>query len=199
MALWSIKECADVFARTVKVLKTRMDANGALVWDKDDDEAMDFVAATSNIRAYIFQIQQKSRWEVKSIAGNIIPAIATTNAVIAGVVVLKTLNLLQDQLDRCTSVYLCRNDNFLANEKYLGAPNPNCIVCKAEPVVELCCDITKFTIKDLEEFLKEYLSFVAPDVRVKSTYHYIISSEEDETDDVKMKTFSVSFNFFCFD
>lgn len=39
-------------------------------------------------------------------AGNIIPAIATTNAVIAGVVVLRAFHVLRGQFERCPSVYL---------------------------------------------------------------------------------------------
>jgi hypothetical protein len=36
-----------------------------LVWDKDDKSAMDFVASCANIRAHIFGIPQKSRFDIK--------------------------------------------------------------------------------------------------------------------------------------
>ena len=36
-----------------------------LVWDKDDASAMDFVTACANIRAVIFNITQKTRFDVK--------------------------------------------------------------------------------------------------------------------------------------
>lgn len=36
-----------------------------LSFDKDDDDAMDFVTATANLRAHIFNIPQKSRFQVK--------------------------------------------------------------------------------------------------------------------------------------
>lgn len=39
-------------------------------------------------------------------AGNIIPAIATTNAITAGIVVLHAFNVLREQYDRCQSVYV---------------------------------------------------------------------------------------------
>lgn len=39
-------------------------------------------------------------------AGNIIPAIATTNAITAGIVVMRAFNVLQEQYDRCQSVYV---------------------------------------------------------------------------------------------
>ena len=34
---------------------------------------MMFVAAAANVRAHIFQIEEKTQWKVKEMAGNIIP------------------------------------------------------------------------------------------------------------------------------
>jgi Repeat in ubiquitin-activating (UBA) protein. len=36
-----------------------------LMWDKDDRSAMDFVASCANIRAHIFGIPQKTRFDIK--------------------------------------------------------------------------------------------------------------------------------------
>lgn len=44
-------------------------------------------------------------------AGNIIPAIATTNAITAGIVVMRALNVLQEQFDQCQSVYVRLRQN----------------------------------------------------------------------------------------
>ena len=51
----------------------RRKEKGILEWDKDDEDAMMFVAAAANIRAAIFNIEQKTQWKVKEMAGNIIP------------------------------------------------------------------------------------------------------------------------------
>ena len=51
------------------ILKQVSNYNDHLVWDKDDEEAMDFVAACSNIRSKIFGISQKTRFDIKSMAG----------------------------------------------------------------------------------------------------------------------------------
>ncbi len=55
-----------------------------LQFSKDDPLDLDFVTAATNLRAAVFTIPLQSKFDVKSIAGNIIPAISTTNAVVAG-------------------------------------------------------------------------------------------------------------------
>ena len=60
--VWSMEECGSVFQTCVTKLKERLKTSEEpLVWDKDDASAMDFVAATANIRSHIFHIPEKSR------------------------------------------------------------------------------------------------------------------------------------------
>merc|ERR1712203_1118558 len=133
--MWSLKQCKDVFADAITKLKDRLkakDYQDHLVWDKDDEEAMDFVAACANIRAHIFGIAKKTRFDIKSMAGNIIPAIATTNAVIAGCIVMEALKILNGEFGRCKGVYIARKPNprgqILVTHQ-LFEPNPKCYVC----------------------------------------------------------------------
>ena len=67
---------------------------------------MDFVVACSNIRSFIYNIPQKTRFDVKSMAGNIIPAIATTNAVIAGGIVMEALKIINVSLILIPKLYI---------------------------------------------------------------------------------------------
>ena len=57
---------------------------GKMMFDKDDEIAMRFVTAAANLRMMAFQIDPQSFYHIKGIAGNIVPAIATTNAIISG-------------------------------------------------------------------------------------------------------------------
>ncbi|CAD7004598.1 unnamed protein product [Ceratitis capitata] len=196
--VWSLAECANVFADCVKKLSTgflKLGEGETLVWDKDDQPAMDFVAACANIRAYIFEIGRKSRFEVKSMAGNIIPAIATTNAITAGVVVLQTFKALQGELENCKSVYMRLRQNprqqLLVPEKFLTAPNPNCIVCSSEPAVHIRIDTKRMRIKDFrDEVLIKTLNMVNPDVVEPNKGIVVISSEEGETESNEEKLMS---------
>jgi len=70
---------------------------GAISWDKDDDEAMDFVLCASNLRANAFGIEMQTSFQCKQMAGNIIPAIATTNAIVSGYMVLEAYKVLDQR------------------------------------------------------------------------------------------------------
>ncbi|XP_035719314.1 SUMO-activating enzyme subunit 2-like isoform X1 [Vespa mandarinia] len=191
---WSIAKCGTVFAEAINNLSKSLKSNqettsdNHLIWDKDDQHAMDFVAACANIRAYIFGIQQKTRFDIKSMAGNIIPAIATTNAIIAGLVVLHAFYILENRLKECRSVYLRLKMNhrnqLLVPEKNVNPPNPKCYVCAPTPQAVLAADTSKMTIRELDELvLKNRLNMIAPDVIIDGKGIVIISSEEGETEE----------------
>lgn len=136
-------------------------------------------------------------------AGNIIPAIATTNAIIAGVVVLQAFRVLQNQLSKCQTVYLRLKPNhrkqILVPEKYLIPPKKNCYICSEKPEVTLLANVDKMTVKELEEaVLKKALNMAAPDVILDSTGMVVISSEEDEIEKCDEKVLSVSFFYFYY-
>ncbi|XP_060066201.1 SUMO-activating enzyme subunit 2-like [Ylistrum balloti] len=189
--LWTIKECCSVFSNCLNGLKedlAKQGEGGMLVWDKDDMLAMDFVTCTANIRAYIFSIAQKTRFDIKSMAGNIIPAIATTNAIIAGLIVMEGLKILKGDIEKCKTVYLNRQPNprkKLLVPCTLDKPNPKCYVCVAKPEATVVCNTDKVTVRTLEDkILKVALGMVAPDVEIddgKGTI--LISSEEGETEE----------------
>merc|ERR1712179_181571 len=177
----------DMAIQTLKdeLAKLEGDKN-YLIWDKDDLPALNFVTACANIRMHIFNIKQESRFEVKSKAGNIIPAIATTNAVIAGCIVMEAIKILAGQFEKCKTVYLRTQPNprkkILVTEA-LEPPNPKCYVCAEKPEVNVKLNFETFTIKMFEEkILKGALNMVAPDAEIEGKGVILISSEEGETE-----------------
>jgi len=188
--VWSVAECANQLDTAINILKEKLGKlegdKAFLVWDKDDIESLNFVTACANIRMHIFNIKQESRFEVKSKAGNIIPAIATTNAVIAGCIVMEAIKLLNGQEDKCKTVYLRTQPNprkkILVTEA-LEPPNPKCYVCCEKPEVNVKLNMETFTIKMFEErILKGALNMVAPDAEIDGKGVILISSEEGETE-----------------
>ena len=72
-------------------------AEPTITFDKDDEDTLDFVTAGANLRSIVFGIETKSRFDIKQMAGNIIPAIATTNAIVAGLCVLQAYKVLRGE------------------------------------------------------------------------------------------------------
>jgi ubiquitin-like 1-activating enzyme E1 B len=75
-----------------------------ITFDKDDEDTLDFVTASANLRSIVFGIETKSRFDVKQMAGNIIPAIATTNAIVAGLCVLEAFKVLRGEFSATKEV-----------------------------------------------------------------------------------------------
>uniref|UniRef100_A0A8D3BTH2 SUMO-activating enzyme subunit 2 n=1 Tax=Scophthalmus maximus TaxID=52904 RepID=A0A8D3BTH2_SCOMX len=167
----------QLFQHSVETLSSHLQEKGEgaeLVWDKDDPPAMDFVTAAANLRMHIFSMNMKSRFDVKSMAGNIIPAIATTNAVIAGLIVLEGLKILAGEVETCRTIFLNKCPNLrkkLLVPCVLDPPSANCYVCASKPEVTVKFNVHKTTVLALQDrILKERFGMVAPDRKNCKTF-----------------------------
>ncbi|GAA5866106.1 hypothetical protein JCM8547_000600 [Rhodosporidiobolus lusitaniae] len=139
-----VKDSFALFCDGVKRLCLRAasslgSASEAIEFDKDDPDTLDFVVGAANLRAEAFGIESQTRWQVKEYAGNIIPAIATTNAIIAASLVQQALHLLRGTLPSSSSssltktarnIWLKRNSQRIFDVSPLSEPNPHCAVCR---------------------------------------------------------------------
>ncbi|XP_034541376.1 SUMO-activating enzyme subunit 2 [Notolabrus celidotus] len=187
LGVWGL---CQLFKHSIETLRSQLREKGdeaELVWDKDDPPAMDFVTAAANLRMHIFSMNMKSRFDVKSMAGNIIPAIATTNAVIAGLIVLEGLKILSGEIESCRTIFLNKCPSLrkkLLVPCVLDPPSNNCYVCASKPEVTVKFNVHKTTVLTLQDrILKERFGMVAPDVQIEDGKGTIlISSEEGETE-----------------
>lgn len=192
--VWAPSEAGQVFVDSVRLLAAALKkAEGKpLVWDKDDPAALDFVTAAANLRSTSFHIPLKSRFEVKSMAGNIIPAIATTNAIVGGLICLEAIKILRGRVGDCRSTFVVRKPNprgKILVDMELEPPSKDCIVCAEKPSASVALNPATMTVKALEEkVLKGALGFVAPDAQLEDAGGaVIISSEEGELDSLGPK------------
>lgn len=121
---------------------------------------MDLIASASNIRAKVFGIPLTSKFEIKAMAGNIIPAIATTNSIAAAMITIHAKNILSGLEDNLCNTYINYGGSNARNAftiEKLCKPNPECHVCSSDRgLLILDCDI--FTIKEvLHQILPKYL------------------------------------------
>ncbi|PYH42329.1 E1 ubiquitin-activating protein ubaB [Aspergillus saccharolyticus JOP 1030-1] len=166
--VWSTGEDFVVFKDSLDRLSKRLkplqeaandDTKPILVFDKDDVDTLDFVTATANLRATIFKIDPKSKFDTKQMAGNIIPAIATTNAMTASLCVLQAFKVMKGEYDQAKMVFLERSGARAINSDALQPPNPNCPVCSSA-IARLKIDPKRATVNDLvEQILKMKLGY----------------------------------------
>ncbi|KAL2195950.1 hypothetical protein P885DRAFT_70086 [Corynascus similis CBS 632.67] len=194
--VWSLEENLVVFNDSLdrlskRVLDIKNAPNGAtqdaiITFDKDDEDTLDFVAASANIRSTLFGIERKSKFDIKQMAGNIIPAIATTNAIVAGLCVLEAFKVLKGEYDKAREVFLTpfAPARLLASDKS-REPNPDCPVCGVFQT-RAYVDLSRATLNDLvEDFLKLQLGYGEKDISVSNEVGILY--DPDETDNLGKK------------
>ncbi|KAG5983038.1 hypothetical protein E4U55_000934 [Claviceps digitariae] len=168
--VWSLEENLVVFKDSLDRLSKRMlelqktkdpaKPEPIITFDKDDIDTLDFVASSANIRSTIFGIDRKSRFDIKEMAGNIIPAIATTNAIVAGLCVLEAFKVLKGDFGQAREVFLTpfAPARLLAPDT-LRLPNPDCPVCGVFNL-SITVDLSRATLNDVvEDIVKKHLGF----------------------------------------
>ncbi|EMR67006.1 putative family protein [Eutypa lata UCREL1] len=197
--VWSLEENLVVFNDSLDRLsktmaeskKSQETTNGAssqpiITFDKDDIDTLDFVTASANIRSHIFGIEKKSRFDIKQMAGNIIPAIATTNAIVAGLCVLESFKVLKGEYDKAKEVILTpfANQRLLASNT-CRAPRPDCPVCSVYHT-SAYVDLSRATLNDfVEKFVKLQLGYGDREFAVNSEAGLLY--DPDETDNLEKK------------
>nr|GEU74297.1 SUMO-activating enzyme subunit 2 [Tanacetum cinerariifolium] len=136
--IWSLKENSRIFFAALQLFfSKRQKEIGTLSFDKDDHLAVEIVTAAANIRAASFGIPLHSLFEAKGIAGNIVHAVATTNAIIAGLIVVEAIKVLQNDTKNCRMTYCLQHPSrkMLLMPVEPFEPNKSCYVCSETPLL----------------------------------------------------------------
>jgi ubiquitin-like 1-activating enzyme E1 B len=147
-------------------------------------------------------------------AGNIVHAVATTNAIVGGLIVIEALKVLREQglkakgagdaADdagngvatpvpcapcpyRYTFVKQHKSNSRLLEPIDPDPPNPHCVVCGSARVT-LVCDVESMTLgKLIEDVLKKKLGMNAPEVNAPET---ILYEQDDGLDDDEIEQYT---------
>ena len=122
---------------------------------------------------------QRSLLQIFFFFSNSIPAIATTNAICAGLQILQAFHVLRAQMENKPDSLrdCCRYINCIRNKTrnglYLTAgplnePNPACFVCR-DASVPVALNLSKWTLEDfLKRLVKKDLGFEEPTIQLDS-------------------------------
>jgi ubiquitin-like 1-activating enzyme E1 B len=190
--LWTPTECVAEFIACLENAATA--ATVLPSFDKDDTLAMRLVTASSNLRSFVFEIEPlQSFYSAKGIAGNIIPAIATTNAIAAGLQILQAFQVLRAQLETgtksagklgeyCSYINCLRNstrNGLFLTASNLEKPNPRCFVCR-NATVPLALNVNNWTLQDLlQKIIKKDLGFEEPTITLDGDIVWEEGSDAD--------------------
>ena len=111
-------------------------------------------------------------------AGNIIPAIATTNAMTAGLCVLQAFKVIREQLDKAKMVFLTRGTERVISSERLRSPNPQCATCSVA-YVTLAVDVKRAKLSGLvDNVLRKQLGY-SGDFSIKRENDLLYDVDED--------------------
>ncbi|KAJ7087251.1 hypothetical protein B0H15DRAFT_843243 [Mycena belliarum] len=189
----SLKDNVLLFVSSTERLAARLQTGEATItFDKDDDDALDFVTATSNLRSAAYGIPGKTRWEVKEMAGNIIPAIATTNAIISGLIVLQALQILRKSYDKLRNVHLQVKPAVPLSTITLCPPNTACGVCR-DTYANILCDPKRALLGDV---IKGVLGDDDREVSVYEDKRVLSDPDWDDNHDRTLESLNVTRGMF---
>ncbi|KAJ3134754.1 E1 ubiquitin-activating protein uba2 [Geranomyces variabilis] len=195
--IWSLQENTRVLLESVQNSVNRLHAMRAskgpscvLQFDKDDEIALNFVTATANLRAAVYGLEQKSRFEVKEIAGNIIPAVATTNAIVAALIVNTAKKGLEEGWEKCINSWVTRTVHTeIPQPKSQKDEETNpCAVCSVDSI-NVTVNVHGTTFGEFLTFLKAFPTSNSDGLELEGMLTVMeggrmIYDEEDEDDEL---------------
>ena len=121
------------FVQAIQTLHTKRQAEiGSMNFSKDDHLSVEFVSAATNIRAHNFGITKESLFKIKEMAGKIVPAISSSNALGASLEVTECIKLLQGRAESLKGIVYQRTNNQVRLNSFArqnDVVSPDCQAC----------------------------------------------------------------------
>ena len=176
-----------MFFASVYNLKT-LRKDTCIEFDKDDDDAMSFVVACTNLRAFNFGIPLESKFKIKEMAGKIVPAISSSNALVASLSVLEAIKVLNKDYESIKGIsYMRQSERKITSiSRSKEEPNPDCPVCSDDSVsigvLKIGC-LDSIKLKDLVDYLKDNIIKDVAEYSIGFGKEILVEVSEDQDED----------------
>ena len=160
-------------------IKEKINLLNPIKFEKDDDENyhINFILSFSNLRATNYDIEKGNFLTTKEVAGNIIPAIASTTAAVTGIVCLQIYTLLQtNEIKSFKNISF----NLALSEFDLSTPEEKrCIkdIPKTDRSNAIKVIPNEFTVW-------EKIDFIGPNLKAKDIVEYFKDKYNVEIDNI---------------
>jgi len=137
-------------------------------FEKDDDSNyhVDFLTAATNLRSWNYDIRLSKRHDVKVTAGRIIPALATTTAMVCGLVDVEFCKLLLGLQNR-------GREHFLNSNVNLAAGSGNFTTFRPDPPIPIGTGLKAPYPEKFTSWDKVEVSAGPDEMTVQSLVHYL--------------------------
>ncbi|EGR30664.1 ubiquitin-activating enzyme e1, putative [Ichthyophthirius multifiliis] len=142
---------ASIFIASFDILMKQKRKNSCVIFEKDDDICIKFITAATNLRCIVFNLPLQTQFQVKEIAGNIVPAIASTNSIVSAIQISEAIKYFQRKFFQNDYQDIQNRELYIQNESDMkildtkqGKSNENCLSCNVNLIPDIVyCDFNK--------------------------------------------------------
>lgn len=192
---YEIEDLLRVLIRSYKKIEEErnIEKSSTLSYEKDSSLHNDFLFSLTNLRAFNFNINMDSKFKIQQLAGNIVPAVVGTNAIISGMEVIEAIksikNIYEKYILNKSSSEIINNNRSISLSSYRKVSsipiindniNKTCTVCHSKRV-----DILLFFLNSVSS-LTDFKAFIVNELNLNEEFDFfvgkslIILDEEDE-------------------